>query len=229
MLTVGKSALPDFDNNLLGMTVGETREFDIVVPPNGLPSMAGKLVHLKATLSMGSKTAPCPLDDTLAIKVGKQNITELREFVTATAVGRIAHAHQLRINEAVANRLIVDNKLDVPGWLTLSEAQYLVHQAKLEWSSLPDSDREKYLELGEKNVKLALVLDKIREVEASAQLTDQEVFDIIKKNLANTKVQTSLDDIIKEMNRTGQLQILFSRVRDEHALDFVVKHIKLIE
>src|ERR1700722_7473023 len=66
MLTVGKSALPDFDNNLLGMTVGETREFDIVVPPNGLPSMAGKLVHLKATLSMGSKTAPCPLDDTLA-------------------------------------------------------------------------------------------------------------------------------------------------------------------
>jgi FKBP-type peptidyl-prolyl cis-trans isomerase (trigger factor) len=94
---------------------------------------------------------------------------------------------------------------------------------------MADTDREKYLELGEKNVKLALILDKIREAEAAAQLSDQEVFDIIKRNLANTKVNAPIDDVIKEMNRTGYLQILFSRVRDEHALDFVVKQSKLID
>lgn len=229
MITVGTSQLPIFDDNLLGMKMGETREFDIVVPSTGLPSMVGKTVKIKATLNMGSKTSICPLDDTLAQKVGKKDLNELREFVHTAAEVRLTQAHQMKIREAVANRLVADNQVAVPGWLTLSEAQYLVHNAKMEWNTLPDPDREKYLELAEKNVKLALILDKIREVRPEAQLTDQEVFDIIKKNLANTKVTTSLDDVIKEMNRTGYLQVLFSRIRDEHALDFVVKTAKLIE
>ena len=229
MLTVGKSMLPAFDDNLLGMIIGDTREFDMTVPLNGLPSMAGKTVHIKVTLNMGSKTVPCVLDDTLATKVGKKDMSDLRTFVAGTAVARTAQAHRMRITEAIASRLIADNKVNVPGWLALSEAQYLVHQAKLEWNTMADTDREKYLELGEKNVKLALILDKIREAEAAAQLSDQEVFDIIKRNLANTKVNAPIDDVIKEMNRTGYLQILFSRVRDEHALDFVVKQSKLID
>ena len=70
MLTVGKSQLPDFDNNLLGMKMGETREFNIIVPETGLPSLAGKTIQLKATINMGSKSNPCPLDDTLAQRLG---------------------------------------------------------------------------------------------------------------------------------------------------------------
>lgn len=200
MITVGKSQLPDFDTNILGMMVNDVREFDITVPDHGLPSMAGKQCHLKVTLTAGSKTVPMPLDDTLAQKVGKKDMTELRELVAMTASAKIAQSHQVRVNEMVARRLLADNTLSVPGWLSLSEAQYLAHNAKLDWNTMEDSDKEKSLEMAEKNVKLALILDRIREVEPSAQLTDQEVFDIVKRNLANTKMKTSLDEIIKEMN-----------------------------
>jgi hypothetical protein len=72
-------------------------------------------------------------------------------------------------------------------------------------------------------------LDKIRESEPEAQLTDQEVFEIIKQNLANTKVNQSLDEVIQQMNKTGYLQILFSRIRDENTMDFIVKTVKLID
>jgi trigger factor len=229
MLTVGKSHLPAFDSNILGMIMGDVREFDMIVPEGGLPSLAGKTVHFKATLNMGSKTKPCPLDDTLAQKVNKKDFAELREFIHGVATARTTHNFQLQVNEAVARRLLDDNTVPVPPWLALSEAQYLVHQAKLDWATLADVDKEKYLQVGEQNVKLALILDKIRESEVSAQLTDQEVFEVVKRNLAQTKVQTSLDDVIKEMNRTGYLQILFSRIRDEHALDYVVKSAKIVE
>jgi trigger factor len=229
MLTVGKSHLPAFDGNLLGMIMGDVREFDMVVPEGGLPSLAGKTVHFKATLNMGSKTKPCPLDDTLAEKVGKKDFAELRQYVHGIATARATHNFQLQVTEAVARRLLADNTVPVPPWLALSEAQYLVHQAKLDWNTLADVDKEKYLQVGEQNVKLALILDKVRESEVSAQLTDQEVFEVVKRNLAQTKVQTSIDDVIKEMNRTGYLQILFSRIRDEHALDYVVKSAKIIE
>lgn len=229
MLTVGASKLTVIDDNILGMSVGDTREFDFSVPEAGLPSLSGKTVHFKVTLSTGSKSIPCALDDTLANKIGQKNIDELRTFVASAAMGKIATAAKAALNEAVAVKLVASNTMPVPNWMTLSEAQYLAHQAKLDWETMADEDKEKYMEMSEKNVKLSLILDRIRETEPEAQLTDQEVFEIIKRNLANTKLKTSLDDIIKEMNRTGYLQILFSRIRDEHTLDFIVKSVKVID
>lgn len=229
MLTVGTSQLVEFDDNLLGMTLGENREFDLVVPETGLPSMVGKVIHFAVDLVMGSKSVPAPLDDTLAAKVGKKDFAELKEHALFTAQAKIQEFFRNRVLEAVIHHLVDSNNVNVPNWMALSEAQYLAHNAKLNWATLPDQDKEKYLELSTKNVKLALVLDKIRELEPEAQLSDQEVFDMIKKNIAQSKATTDFDAAIKEMNRTGYLQILMSRIRDEHTLDFVVKSARIVE
>lgn len=229
MLTVGNSQLSDFDSNLLGMTLNETREFDILVPDNGLPSLAGKKLHFKVTVNMGSKTTPSPLDDSLAIKLGKKDFNELKEFVHATSMTRRENALKLSLNEAVANRLVNDNKFDVPNWLSLSEARYLAHNTKMNWDTMSEVDKEKYLSMAEKNVKLALILDRVREIEPEAQLADQEILNIIKQNLMKTQSPSSIDGAMKEMNRSGYMQILFSRIRDEFTLDFITKSIKMVE
>ena len=229
MITVGSNFIPDFDSNLLGMTAGETREFDIHAPDGSLPSIAGKTVHFKVTLTTGAKTIPCPLNDELAIRMGKKDFTELRNDVAAAAAVRMQQTSKKSLHEAVAKRLVADNDVNVPNWMALSEAQYLAHQSQLDWNLVQDVDKEKFLELATKNVKLSLVLDKIRELEVESQLSDQEVFEIIKQNLAATKIQKPLDEVIQEMNRTGYLQILFSRIRDEHTMDYIVKSVKVIE
>lgn len=229
MLTVGKGQLEGFDSNLLGMVAGETREFDFRAPEGGLPSLSGKLVHFKVTLSTGTKTVPCPLDDELAKKVGKNTFAEVKELCSQAAFGRAATAFKASVHEAVAKKLVGDNILDVPNWMALSEAQYLAQQSQLDWNTMSDPDKEKFLDMATQNVKLSLILDKIREGEPESQLTDQEVFEIIKQNLAHTKVQGSLDDIMQQMNRTGYLQILFSRIRDEHTMDFLSKSIVIVE
>lgn len=228
-LVVGSSSLPVFDANLLGMKCGETREFDMVVPDNALPSMAGKTVSIKATLTIGSKTTPAALDDELAKKVGLADFNALRDTAHAQAASKVANDYQMKFNDAVARRLVADNNFAVPHWLSLSEAQYVVSQAKLDWDKLTDEDKEKYISIGEQNVKLSLILDRIREDEPEAQLSDQEVFEIIKQNLAKSQVKTPIDEVIKEMNRTGYMAVLFSRIKDEYALSFVIKSAKTIE
>lgn len=229
MITVGHSNIKNFDDNILGMTLGEVREFDIMVPDTSLPSLSGKTVHLKVTLNMGSKNTPCPLDDTLATKLGKRDLSDLRLAITGTATATIQNRVRSSINESVATKLVEMNAIDVPNWMSLSEAQYLVHQAKLDWSTLKDADKEMYLEMATKNVKLSLILDKVRNDNPEAQLTDQEVFDVVKQNLAKTKMSQPLDQIIQQMQKSGYLQILFSRIRDEHAMDFITKKIQLID
>jgi trigger factor len=229
LLTIGSNKVPMIEENVLGMKVDELREFDVTAPATSLPSMANKVIHFKVTVTTGSKNVPMPLDDSLAEKVGMKDMQELREFVHKAAMGKMVNAEKTLINQAVSIKLVDDNKMNVPNWMSLSEARYLVEHAQLNWDTLPDEDKEKYIEMGEKNAKLALVLDRIREVEPEAVLSDKEIFEMIKQNLIKTKHQMSLDDIIQEMNRTGQLQILFARLKDENTLDFVVKNAKIIE
>jgi trigger factor len=229
MLTVGKNQVVGFDDNLLGMKTDEEREFDIVVPAGGLPSIAGKTVHFKVKLVTGAKSTPCPLNDELAQHMGKSTFEELRALVASTASARTANSAKAAINEAVANRLVADNTVDVPNWMSLSEAQYLAQKSKMDWATMSDEDKVRFLDIAEKNVKLSLILDKIREDEPEAQLSDQEVFEVIKQNLAQTQVQQPMDEIIKQMQDSGYLQILFARIRDEFAMDFVTKTIKIID
>ena len=100
---------------------------------------------------------------------------------------------------------------------------------KVDWDKLQDVDRSRFVEMAERNVKLSLILDRIRENEPEAQVSDQEVFEIIKQNIAHSQMPQSPDEIIKKMNETGYLQILFSRIKDEYALDFIAKTVKFVE
>jgi len=229
MMTIGNSPLQGFNNNLLGMVSGETREFDFMAPEGGLPSLSGKTIHFKVTVATGSKVVPCALDDDLAKKFGKETYKELEEMVGQAAFARVANMQKLHVHEAVSKKLTADTVVSVPNWMSLSEAQYLAQQSKLDWNVMQDIDKERFIVMAEQNVKLALILDKIRETTPETQLTDQEVFEVIKQNLAQTKMTQSLDEVIQQMNRTGYLQILFSRIRDEHTMDHVVKNVKLID
>lgn len=229
MITVGQSGFEGFDSNLIGMKIDDTKEFSLIAPANALPSFAGKEVTFKVTLVMGSKTTPCALDDDMAKKIGKKDFAELMSTVNVLSKERVDSHVTKGINEAIYNRLLADNEFTPPNWLSLSEAKYLAHNAKLDWDKLPDIDKEKYLEMAAKNVKMSLIFDKIREEDPMAQLSDQEAFDMIKSNLLKAKLDKPIDDVMKEMNKTGQFAIVMSRLKDEYVLDYIVKSAKIIE
>lgn len=229
MLTVGSSPFPEFDQSLYGMRVGETRTFNLVVPSSGLPSLIGKTITFTVTLTMGSRANLHPLDDSLARKVGKETLDELRELARGAATSNFANMERTSVNNAITNRLVNDNNFIVPHWLALSEAQYLAHTAKLDWNTMQDLDKERFISMANNNVKLSIILEKIRDNEPDAQMTDREIFDIIRNNLLKNQSAEKVDESIKEMNKTGYLKILFARVKDEATLDFVLKNTKFLE
>ena len=229
MITIGKSEIPSFDENLLGMSLGETREFSFPVPDNSLPSLVGKTLQIKVTLNVGSKIIPNALDDSLAVKLGKKDFNELKNYVLGSAQAQITNAFKTALLGAISNRLVDMHQFDVPNWLSLAEARFLTSQSKIDWDSLTDQDKEKFLQMATRNVKLALILDKVRESEPEAQISDQEAFETIKSHLSKYSASASIDDIIKEMSNTGYLQLLFAKLKDEYTLDFIVKKVKIIE
>jgi trigger factor len=231
MLTVGAGQLVEFEDNLLGMKQGEEKEFSLKVPETGLPSVAGKTVQMKVSLLTGSKNVPCPLDDTLAQKIDKQNFAELREFVTGIATAQVSNNYKTALNNAICAKLIADNKFQTPHFFVLSEAQYLYASTKgtVPWDQLNNEDKEKYIEVATHNVKLSLILDKIREEYPEANLSDQEVLEMLKTNIVNNKISDDPDKVMKELIQNNMLPLLFSRIKDTNTLDYIAKSVRVIE
>lgn len=226
IITVGEFDLENFDSNLLGMSVGENRKFYYTLPNNAIASLAGKTVEFSVDLKSGSKIIPAALDDSLAMKIGKKSFEDLRSTIMASAESQVAVKYKMKIGEAVCRHLLDMNRFTVPEWLKKSELSYLT--SKLDWNNLSEQDKQKYSEISEQNVRLSLILDRIREIEPQAQLTDQEAVDMLKNNVTINNGKP-FDEVIKDLNKSGELQVYLARIRDENTIDYVCKNTKFFD
>lgn len=229
IITVGTSGLDDLDQNLLGMKLNESRTIMIKAPETSLPSLAGKTIKVVVSLIMGSKVVPMPLNDELAKKAGKQDFDDLRGYVAGLAQAKQQETERQAIVEQIMLKLVAANDIKVPSFLVESEARHLAHNVNSQWETMVDADREEFLKMAEKNVKLSLILSKIRENEPEAQLSDQEVLATIEQNLGKTKDPQEVDKMMMELNQSGKLPVLAARIRDEFTFDFLVKNSKIVE
>ncbi len=229
IITVGTSGLDELDQNLLGMKLNESRDIMIKAPATSLPSLAGKTIKVVVTLVMGSKVIPMPLNDELAIKAGKKDFDDLRNYVTGLAEAKQQEMERQAHVEQIMLKLVATNDIKVPSFLVASEAKHLAHSANSQWDTMVDADREEFLKMAEKNVKLSLILAKIRENEPEAQLSDQEVLATIEQNLGKAKTPEEVESMMMELNQSGKLPVLAARIRDEFTFDFLVKNSKIVE
>jgi len=228
VVLVGKDLEKDFSDNLLGMKLNEEREFPYKVTKESSPYF-DKVLTVKAKVTNGTKTIPAPLDDTLAKKVGKESFNELREFVSTIATKIMEENSKKQMLQSVSNLLVESHNFKVQDWLLLKEAAYLAKSAKVDFSSLSEEDKNTWKRMAEKNVKLSFILDKVREVEPEAQVTDQEVLSHLKRSLGPHLKDDSNEALAQYLAQLGHYsQVLFAKIKDEYALNFVVKNVKVV-
>lgn len=228
IMTVGKTAIPEFDQNLLGIKVGEVREFVVNVPETSIiPTVAGKSVKFVASLLMGSKIEPAPLDDELAKKMGLETIQSLMDNISSTASVRLNEIDNGYMMDQIARRLIANHTFQIPQWISTAEAKMNVANNKQSWDDMTDEQKQLCITQAENGIKLSLVLDKIRESEPEAQMTDEEVFKSVRENVV--KVSPNPEEVLTELLKNGHIAILMGRVKDEYVLDFIKKTCNIIQ
>lgn len=228
LIQLGNPSLKYFETNLLGMKVGESRSFKVQVE-DGNPNFIGKEVTFSVDLLSGSKNVANPLDDEFAKKVNFENLEALRTNVHGLYTQYVSEQTRSQMINQVSARLVANHDFKVPEFLSAQEAKYLAHGSRANWDDLADEEKAALIEKAEKNVKLSLVLDKVREEEPEAQLSEEETLDFIRKHLTMYFKQGDVEAHIQKMFKTGELTVFAQRVRDEHVLDFVVKTCKQVE
>jgi trigger factor len=198
-LKVGSgSVLKDFDQQLVGMNPGESREFSLTFPNDyGNKDLAGQSVDFKVSLSEIREEILPEIDDEMAKRVGRYETLEaLKQEIVANLTQGYAKRVEQELNEQAFSALLERTSFEVPETLVEIELEGIVEEAERSFAhrntSLEDVglSREiissKYRETAVKQVKRHLILGKLIEQEKLA-LSDAEVAEAIEKMAANFK------------------------------------------
>lgn len=236
LFVVGEADVQGFNENLLGMKVGEKREFTILMPPDSSArELASQEVKYVLELGMASKSIPAPLNDELANKIGAKNADEMIQLTQGIAASRVKELERNHLKEQVSLRLVDNNEFDVPDWLCKFEAELIARRYGYSWNDLTDPNKQELLKVAKNNVKLSIILNKIRQVEPEAQMSDEEVFSAIKINvgkyrsmLPNMADKTD-EEVLQYIQYTSYMPIIVSSIKDDFTFDFVINNCSIIQ
>lgn len=224
LFSIGSSNIPEFDSNIVGMKATETKEFTINASEALNNAWAGKQITFKLSILTASKRELPPLDDALAQRLEKPDLNTLRYFVASAVDAQETVKERIFLLNQIINTLIADYDFEIPDWAGEQEANNLANGRNTNFDSLDDVQKAELVKVGKNNIRLALVLQKIRDEEPEAQLTDSEAIDSFKSNLEMQMPKEQVESYIKQIDQLNRGGLIISKVKDEFVLDFLIKH-----
>ncbi len=163
--------LEQFENAVLGLEVGHSRDFELSFPSDYQDSeMAGKTAQIALTLKKVEWPHAPEIDAEFAKSMGIEDgdVAKLREAIQASLQREAKKRTQSLLVEQVMEALLATTELDVPSVLVAEAQQHLLERmyADLDRRGLTKAKRpslpaELFKEQAERRVKLGLVINEL--------------------------------------------------------------------
>jgi trigger factor len=229
----GGDTLPAFTENLLGVTPGDEREFDVPYPEDyGAARLAGRTVTFHATLKGIRKKELPDLNDEFAQDLGDfRTVDELRESVRKNIFAqRQIEAQQVAKNDLV-EKLVDNHEFPVPEVFVDRQIRNRVEQSlramaaegidpsniKLDWEKVKETQRDKAL----REVKASMLLARISEresIHATRDEVDKEVERVARQQ------REPVGAVRMRFEKDGTLNRIASHIQTEKTLNFLFEH-----
>ena len=209
---------PEFDDALLGMMTGETREFDVKWADN----TTGRLA---VTFHIGTKVKPHAIDDEFYGLVNVKDIEDLTAQLQSVSEKRVEKMKQDQIRQQIAARLVENHDVQIPAFILEKEMQASYQRFQVKESEITTEQKAQIQKIAERNIKLSFILDSVRDVEPDAVLNDQEA----QQNLVKYVQEAGQDpnEIFKKGNEE-KIRNLLHILKDEFVLQWVCNQSKVI-
>ncbi len=174
-------ALPDFENALIGMKVGETKIAPVAFPEGyAAKELAGKTTSFDLTVKAVEEPVLPPVDDAFAVSFGitEGGLPKLREEVQKSMEREAAEAIRGKLRSQVFDALQKDNPLDLPRSLVDEQIQQMQidlmqRMGRTDASQVPP--REPFEEPARRRVHLGLLVGELVQRE-KLQIDRERVF-----------------------------------------------------
>jgi trigger factor len=206
-LKIGEGTIiREFDDQLIGMQPGASREFSIKFPADYFNKKLADLeISFQVTLIEIREEILPAIDDVLAKKAGHyENLDDLKKAITGNLERGYAKRVDQELHEQVYGHLLAKSDFEVPDAMVDMELEGIVEEAERSFSYrnmtledmglTRDSLAEKYRDTALKQVKRHLILGKIIEQE-SLSLSDDEL------EAALNEMATNLNKSVEEFKQ----------------------------
>lgn len=223
---IGSDRWAGWDDHILGMKAGETKEFDFTFN-NGPESIVGKTAKFSVNVHMGTKRKPHPLDEKFYKIMGVDNIDQIMSKLRTITIASIDKKEHEAIRTQVGIKLVENNRFDLPKFMIENEAIAGAAQVGINFKDMTDKEKLIFTEQAENNLRLSLILDSIREIEPDSVLNDSEV----QQKLVNYLQLNGQNpnEIFNNPNMKGQLLMLLKSIKEEFTLQWVSNQATIIE
>jgi trigger factor len=177
--------IPGFEDQLIGMAAGETRQVKVTFPNNYMNAqLAGKAAEFNVTAKTVEAPGTVAVDDAFAKQLGLDSLDKLKEAVKGRLQQEHAGLSRQRVKRQLLDKLDEMHKFALPP--TLAEEEFknvwsaVESDLKAQGRSFADEGtteekaREEYRGIAERRVRLGLVLAEIGERNKIA-VTDEEI------------------------------------------------------
>lgn len=225
-----KDTLPEFTENVRGVTPGEVKEFDVVYPEDyGQETLAGKTVRFKVTLNQLRRKELPELNDEFAKDIGDfQTLEEVKTTVRSGIVREKEQAAQEAARTAILDKLVDSHEFAVPEafvdrQIEIQAENYLrslaaqgvdLKDVKLDWEKLRESQKDR----ATRDVRASLILEKIADREAISATQDE----VDKEVQRIARIQREAPAVVRmNLEKDGGLNQIAGRIRTEKTLAFL--------
>ncbi len=168
----GTGFIPGFWEGMEGMKPGEERQIHLTFPEEyHAKELAGKAATFDITAKKLEQPKPTPLDDSLAEKLGFENIEELRKLISQQIQREYDGLTRMRIKRELLDALAEKADFAAPESMVEPEFNQIWQrvEADMKAGKLDDEDKDKdeetlrgeYRAIAERRVRLGLLLSEI--------------------------------------------------------------------
>ncbi len=238
MLSLGSNTLiPGFEDQLVGMNRGETREIKVTFPADyNNKDLAGKDATFRVALKEIKKKVLPELNDEFAKDIGNNtSVAELKEGIKKDIEVRKTNDQTSAQRESILSKLVESHSFDVPQGMVERELQSMARSqaTRLARSGVDVHTfdyakfREESKDMADKRVRGILLLDVIAEKE-KLEVTDQEVnsaLSVMARSAGQTvdavrkyyeSLEGGLDNLRASLVREKTLGLLLSRAKKSY-------------
>jgi trigger factor len=166
--------IPGFEDQLVGMTVGETRVVKVTFPDNYLNAqLAGKNAEFDVTVKSLEAPGQATLDDAFAKSLGLESLDKLKEAVRGRLQQELAGLSRQKLKRQLLDKLDEMHKFALPPtlaedefknvWTTVENDLKAQGRTFADEGTTEEKAREEYRAIAERRVRLGLVLAEIGE------------------------------------------------------------------
>jgi trigger factor len=185
-VTIGSNSfIPGFEEQLIGIAAGETRNLKVSFPKNyASDTLAGQAAEFETSATLIEAAQETTVDDEFAKTLGLESLDKLKEAARERLSAEFAGATRQRVKRLLLDRLDEAHRFEAPPSLVEEEFKLMWDSIKAEMESngktFADEDtteeaaQEEYRRIADRRVRLGLVLSEIGE-KNKITVTDDEV------------------------------------------------------